>query len=52
MLLSQTMAWGADGPIAVADIKRDGAIDFEKEVLPILRKKCLAQKKYLLIRAL
>ena len=28
--------------IAIAELKRDGAVDFEKEVLPILRNKCLA----------
>lgn len=32
----------ADGPIAIADVQRDTPVDFEKEVLPILRKKCLA----------
>lgn len=29
-------------PIAIAEVKRDGEVDFEKEVLPILRRKCLA----------
>ena len=29
-------------PIQIADVKHDGDVDFEKEVLPILRKKCLA----------
>lgn len=29
-------------PIAIADVKHEGNVDFEKEVLPILRNKCLA----------
>src|SRR4030095_14390506 len=29
-------------PLPMADIKRDTAVDFEKEVLPILRNNCLA----------
>jgi WD40 repeat protein len=29
-------------PIPVAEVKHDGNVDFEKEILPILRKKCLA----------
>ncbi|HTN77854.1 MAG TPA: c-type cytochrome domain-containing protein, partial [Pirellulaceae bacterium] len=32
----------AEPVIAVAEIKHEGDVDFEKEVLPILRKKCLA----------
>ena len=40
--------WGAwttvasADPIAISEIKRAEAVDFEKEVLPILRNKCLA----------
>lgn len=29
-------------PIAVADVKHDGPVDFEKEILPILKRNCLA----------
>ena len=29
-------------PIAIAEIKRDGNVDFEKEILPIFRRNCLA----------
>jgi WD40 repeat protein len=29
-------------PIAIAEIKRDQPVDFEKEVLPIFKRKCLA----------
>lgn len=29
-------------PIAIAEVKRDEAVDFEKEILPIFRRKCLA----------
>src|SRR5262245_24636677 len=29
-------------PIAIAEVKHDGAVDFEKEVLPIFRRNCLA----------
>ncbi len=32
----------AEPAIAIADIKHEGEVDFEKEVLPLLRKKCLA----------
>lgn len=41
-------SWGAwttiacADPIAISEIKRAEAVDFEKEVLPILRNKCLA----------
>ena len=31
-----------DETIPIAELKRDTAVDFEKEVLPILRRKCLA----------
>lgn len=29
-------------PIAIAEVKHDGPVDFQKEILPILQKKCLA----------
>ncbi|MDP7020149.1 MAG: c-type cytochrome domain-containing protein, partial [Pirellulaceae bacterium] len=29
-------------PIPIADVKVDGMVDFEKQILPILRRKCLA----------
>lgn len=29
-------------PIAIAEIKHEGPVDFSKEVLPILRRNCLA----------
>ncbi|MBP88292.1 MAG: hypothetical protein CMJ64_16515 [Planctomycetaceae bacterium] len=29
-------------PIAIAEVKRDGEVDFEKEILAILRRNCLA----------
>ena len=29
-------------PISIADIKHEGPVDFEKEILPILRRSCLA----------
>ncbi|HUE73348.1 MAG TPA: c-type cytochrome domain-containing protein [Pirellulaceae bacterium] len=29
-------------PIAIADVKRDAPVDFEKDVLPIFRRNCLA----------
>src|SRR3982750_4372880 len=29
-------------PIAIAEIKRDNDVDFEKEILPIFRRNCLA----------
>lgn len=32
----------AQKPIAIAEIKRDTTVDFEKEVLPILKKHCVA----------
>ncbi len=44
-LLASPLATAFAAPadvIAIADVKRDGAVDFEKEVLPILRNKCLA----------
>ena len=31
-----------EGAIAIAELKRDTAVDFEKEILPIMRRKCLA----------
>ncbi|MFO0904163.1 MAG: c-type cytochrome domain-containing protein [Pirellulales bacterium] len=29
-------------PISIADVKHEGPVDFEKEILPILRRSCLA----------
>src|SRR6266550_2588430 len=29
-------------PIPIADIKRTGSVDFEREILPILKNNCLA----------
>ena len=29
-------------PIAIAEVKREGDVDFEKEILPIFRRNCLA----------
>src|SRR5438445_11437363 len=29
-------------PIAIAEVKHDGDVDFEKEILPIFRRNCLA----------
>src|SRR5687768_18586275 len=29
-------------PIAIADVKHEGDVDFEKEILPIFRRNCLA----------
>lgn len=29
-------------PIAIAEVKHEGPVDFQKEILPILQKKCLA----------
>lgn len=39
---SLPFAMAAEPVIPIADVKHDGNVDFEKEVLPILRKKCLA----------
>ena len=30
-------------PIAITEVKRDTPVDFEKEVLPILRRSCLSR---------
>lgn len=32
----------AEDEIAIAEVKREGEVDFEKEILPIMRRKCLA----------
>lgn len=38
-----TFAFAADAkPTPVADVKHDGPVDFEKEILPILKKNCTA----------
>lgn len=34
-------AWAAD-EIAIADVKHEGPVDFEREVLPILKRNCIA----------
>lgn len=34
-------AW-AEGPIAIAELKRNEPVDFEKEILPIMKRNCLA----------
>jgi WD40 repeat protein len=36
------VAFADDKPIAIAEIKHDGPVDFEKEVLPLLRRNCVA----------
>lgn len=36
-----TYAW-AEGPIAIAEIKHEGPVNFEKEILPLLTKNCVA----------
>lgn len=33
---------GFAAPIAIADVKHDGTVDFEREILPIFRRNCLA----------
>jgi WD40 repeat protein len=35
-------ARGDDGPIPIAEVKREAPVDFEKEILPLLTKSCLA----------
>ena len=32
----------AEGTIAIAEVKHEGDVDFEREILPIFRRKCLA----------
>lgn len=43
-LLAAAVASAADDvkPIAIADIKHEGPVHFEKEILPILTKNCTA----------
>lgn len=54
-LVTKTWLWGAalgllpfaavvaeEKPIPIADVKHEGPVDFEKEVLPILRRNCIA----------
>jgi WD40 repeat protein len=42
-LIISSSAYAADAkPIAITEVKRDGSVDFQKEILPILQKKCLA----------
>lgn len=42
LALNTATAADKTNPIAIADVKHDGPVDFEKEVLPILRRSCLA----------
>jgi WD40 repeat protein len=48
LLLSLGALWtcarwaDAAGPIAIADVKHEGPVSFEKEILPLLTKNCLA----------
>jgi len=37
-----TVAADKPKPLAIAEVKHEGPVDFEKEVLPILRRSCLA----------
>lgn len=41
-LATAARAADAPKPIAIADIKRDAPVNFEKEILPLLAKNCLA----------
>ena len=44
LLLAGCAALAADDakPIAIAEVKHDGPVNFEKEILPMLTKNCLA----------
>jgi WD40 repeat protein len=42
LLLAAGQVRAQDKPIPIADIKRDTPVDFEKEVLPIFKKQCIA----------
>ncbi len=44
LLLTAAGAWAADAapPIAIAEVKHEGPVHFEKEILPILAKNCTA----------
>jgi WD40 repeat protein len=42
LLALSTLAAASATPLPVADLRRDAAVDFEKEVLPILQRNCLA----------
>lgn len=40
--LASSVQAADEKPIAIADVKHNGPVDFEKEILPILTKNCLA----------
>jgi WD40 repeat protein len=43
LTLMASPSFAADaGPTPIADVKHDGPVDFEKEILPILKKNCTA----------
>jgi WD40 repeat protein len=42
LLSSPAVAAEQPQPLAIADVKHSGPVDFEKEILPILRSNCLA----------
>lgn len=42
LLALSTLAASAATPLAVTDLKRDSTVDFETEILPILKRNCLA----------
>ena len=42
LLLSLAGTAAAEGPIAIADVKHEGPVNFEKEILPLLTKNCTA----------
>jgi hypothetical protein len=42
VLLCSSAAVSDDQPIAIVEIKRDTPVDFEREILPILKRSCLA----------
>src|SRR5437868_7796342 len=39
---SANVSTTAAAPIDIAEVKRDGEVDFEKDILPIFRRNCLA----------
>lgn len=42
LALSPAMVTADDQPIAIAEVTHEGPVDFEKEILPLLRNNCLA----------
>ena len=42
LVLNSVIFAADEKPIAIEEIKRDDAVDFEKEILPIFRRNCLA----------